>query len=127
MTNQIKMTNLAIQIQKMAKGLNRFSISDVFQIFPDVNEKEIYQILNFLEKELLIKKLSETEYLYVKFKNISPEIADNILEEKTSEWLTIDEVCKMTGQKKETVRRKCKNKIYESKFYYKQIVRFSKS
>lgn len=49
MTNQIKMTNLAIQIQKMAKGLNRFSISDVFQIFPDVNEKEIYQILNFLE------------------------------------------------------------------------------
>ena len=106
MTNQIKMTNLAIQIQKMAKGLNRFSISDVFQIFPDVNEKEIYQILNFLEKELLIKKLSETEYLYVKFKNISPEIADNILEEKTSEWLTIDEVCKMTGQKKETVRRK---------------------
>lgn len=116
MTNQIKMTNLAIQIQKMAKGLNRFSISDVFQIFPDVNEKEIYQILNFLEKELLIKKISETEYLYVKFKNISPEIADNILEEKTSEWLTIDEVCKMTGQKKETVRRKCKNKIYESKF-----------
>ena len=55
MTNQIKMTNLAIQIQKMAKGLNRFSISDVFQIFPDVQEKEIYQILNFLEKELLIK------------------------------------------------------------------------
>ena len=49
MTNQIKMTNLTIQIQKMAKGLNRFSISDVFQIFPDVNEKEIYQILNFLE------------------------------------------------------------------------------
>ena len=90
MTNQIKMTNLAIQIQKMAKGLNRFSISDVFQIFPDVNEKEIYQILNFLEKELLIKKLSETEYLYVKFKNISPEITDNILEEKTSELLTID-------------------------------------
>lgn len=116
MTNQVKMTNLTIQIQKMAKGLNRFSISDVFQIFPDVNEKEIYQILNFLEKELLIKKLSETEYLYVKFKNISPEIVDNILEEKTSEWLTIDEVCKMTGQKKETVRRKCKSKIYESKF-----------
>ena len=116
MTNQVKMTNLTIQIQKMAKGLNRFSISDVFQIFPDVQEKEIYQILNFLEKELLIKKLSETEYLYVKFKNISPEIVDNILEEKTSEWLTIDEVCKMTGQKKETVRRKCKSKIYESKF-----------
>ena len=41
MTNQIKMTNLTIQIQKMAKGLNRFSISDVFQIFPDVQEKEI--------------------------------------------------------------------------------------
>ena len=70
MTNQVKMTNLTIQIQKMAKGLNRFSISDVFQIFPDVNEKEIYQILNFLEKELLIKKLSETEYLYVKFKEL---------------------------------------------------------
>ena len=52
MTNQIKMTNLAIQIQKMAKGLNRFSISDVFQIFPDVNEKEI---IGGSEKRVTVK------------------------------------------------------------------------
>ena len=116
MTNQIKTTSLIAQIQKMAKGLNRFSISDVLQMFPDAEENDIREALNFLTKELFIKQISNMEYLYVKSKKITPEIIDNILEEKTSEWLTIDEVCKLTGQKKETVRRKCKNKIYESKF-----------
>lgn len=114
--NQIKTTSLIAQIQKMAKGLNRFSISDVLQMFPDAEENDIREALNFLTKELFIKQISNMEYLYVKSKKITPEIIDNILEEKTSEWLTIDEVCKLTGQKKETVRRKCKNKIYESKF-----------
>ena len=116
MTNQIKTTSLIAQIQKMAKGLNRFSISDVLQMFPDAVENDIHEALRFLAKEFFIKQISDTEYLYVKSKKITSEIIDNILEEKTSEWLTIDEVCKLTGQKKETVRRKCKNKIYESKF-----------
>ena len=116
MMNQIKTTSLIAQIQKMARGLNRFGISDVLQMFPDAEENNIREALIFLTKEFFIKQISETEYLYIKSKNITPEIVDSILEEKTSEWLTIDEVCKITGQKKETVRRKCKNKIYESKF-----------
>src|SRR5574344_126611 len=31
-------------------------------------------------------------------------------------WITIDEVCSLTGEIKETVRRKCKNGKYQSKF-----------
>ena len=31
-------------------------------------------------------------------------------------WLTVDEVCSLSGEIRETVRRKCKRKEYVSKF-----------
>ncbi len=35
---------------------------------------------------------------------------------QTDAWLTIDEVCSLSGEKRETVRRKCKREEYISKF-----------
>ena len=35
---------------------------------------------------------------------------------QTEVWLTVDEVCNLSGEIRETVRRKCKKEIYESRF-----------
>lgn len=115
MKSQDKMLSLTSRIQKLAKGLNKFSLSDILQMLPD-KEKDICDAIQILEKESVIKKVTETEFLYVKTKNLSLNIFDNPLLRKNSKWLTIDEVCEITGEKRETVRRKCKNKIYESTF-----------
>ena len=109
------MSNLTCQIQKLAKGLNKFTVQDILQILP-ASDDEINVSLNELEANFIIKKISNSEYLYIKSKRLSYDSYHTISAENLSEWVTIDEACKLTGQKKETIRRKCKNKTYESKF-----------
>ena len=109
------MSNLTCQIQKLAKGLNKFTVQDILQILP-ASDDEINVSLNELEANFIIKKISDSEYLYIKSKRLSYDLYHTISAENLSEWVTIDEACKLTGQKKETIRRKCKNKTYESKF-----------
>lgn len=99
----------------MAKGLNKFSISDILQIVPE-SENSINKILEDLEGNSVIKKVSATEYLYTKIREITSSITQNIFIDSNCKWLTIDEVCEITKEKRETVRRKCKNKTYISKY-----------
>lgn len=62
MKSQIKM-----QILKLAKSLNRFSIDDILTML-DACGQEIQKNLSELENESVIKKIGETQYLYVKLK-----------------------------------------------------------
>ena len=78
-----------------------------------------------LEDLLLIKKLSSSEYLYIKSKlneqklqtkkrNFSSDIGNINKIVNSQRWLTMNEVQKITGEIRETVRRKCKKGQYES-------------
>jgi len=55
MKSQDKMLSLTSRIQKLAKGLNKFSLSDILQMLPD-KEKDICDAIQILEKESVIKK-----------------------------------------------------------------------
>jgi hypothetical protein len=88
MKSQIKTQNLTSTIRKIAKRLTKFTISDIIR-FSEAEEAEIIEVLEELEKDKIIKKLSNTEYLYSKIKqtedvvlNLVPNvIIDNIQEE----------------------------------------------
>ena len=124
MKSQTKMTNLTSKIQKLARVLNKFSINDIQQLIP-ISNKEILATLKELVAGGIIKKLSPTEFLYIKYqKKENIEIInkhklskeEKIFEQKlkNKEWLTVEEVMALTKQKRETIRRKCKNQTYES-------------
>src|SRR5574344_1067492 len=89
MKSQIKTQNLTSTIRKIAKRLTKFTISDIIR-FSEAEEAEIIEVLEELEKDKIIKKLSNTEYLYSKIKqtedvvlNLVPNvIIDNIQEKK---------------------------------------------
>ncbi len=76
MKSQIKM-----QISKLAKGLNRFSINDI-SIMLNFAEAEIKEALSELAEEDVIKKLGEKQYLYIKIKNTK-----ELMQSKNSEKL----------------------------------------
>lgn len=117
MKSQIKMSNLTSKIQQLAKGLNKFTISDIQQIFSE-NQENILIVLKDLEEQSIIKKLSQNEYLYTKMKSI-PDFEYQKVDSQNlddSEWLSIEEVVALTGQKRETIRRKCKRQEYECVF-----------
>ena len=124
MKSQTKMLNLTSKIQKLARVLNKFSINDIQQLIP-ISNKEILATLKELVAGGIIKKLSPTEFLYIKYqKKESIEIInkhklskeEKIFEQKlkNKEWLTVEEVMALTKQKRETIRRKCKNQTHES-------------
>ena len=115
--SQTKMSKLATQIQRLAKGLNKFTISNILQLI-DANDLEIELALKELEEEFIIKKISDTEYLYSKIKSISSDIILNVNKPEffDKEWLTLDEVCAITYLKPVTVKRKCRKGEYEIKF-----------
>lgn len=62
-------SNLKAKILKIANGLNKFTLSDILPIL-NKPEKVISDLLSELEAENLIKKVSETEYLYTNKKNV---------------------------------------------------------
>ena len=124
MKSQTKMPNLTSKIQKLARVLNKFSINDIQQLIP-ISNKEILATLKELVAGGIIKKLSPTEFLYIKYqKKENIEIInkhklskeEKIFELKLAnkERLTIEEVMALTKHKRETIRRKCKNQTYES-------------
>jgi len=116
---QTKTSSLTLKIQKLAKGLNKFTINDISQIIPQ-SEDEIISSLAELEKNSVIKKISDTEYLYIKLNKLADKInssIDTFIPDMC--WLTIEEVSNLTGQKRETIRRKCKSNKYICKFEYK--------
>ena len=120
MKSQNKMLNLTSQIQKLAKGLNKFSLSDILQLVPE-KEKTVNNVLKDLEAESVIKKVSGTEYLYTKIREILPNVTKQNMPTishtfSDNQWLTMDEVCELTGELRETVRRKCKRQTYVSKY-----------
>ena len=128
--SQIKMQNLTLKIQKLARVLNKFTISDIQQLIPE-NIETIEKIIKKLVLENIIKQLSETEFLYSKIKTAKIkdlqnkeiiETTDSNIDYSKNEWLTMDEVAELTEEKRETVRRKCKNGTYIST--YKKVGRF---
>lgn len=128
--SQIKMQSLTLKIQKLARVLNKFTVSDIQQLIPE-NIESIEQIIKNLVSENTVKQLSETEYLYSKIKTTKIKDAKNKETIKTTnsnigynnnEWLTMEEVAGLTEEKRETVRRKCKNGTYIST--YKKVGRF---
>ena len=66
MKSQTKMPNLTSKIQKLARVLNKFSINDIQQLIP-ISNKEILATLKELVAGGIIKKLSPTEFLYIKY------------------------------------------------------------
>ena len=99
-------SNLISKILKIAKGLNKFTLLDILPML-DESEKTILNTLDDLEEENLIKKVSETEYLYTNFKKRvnkpvpSPQNTDSDI------WLTIAEVACLLNIQEETVKRNC--------------------
>ena len=57
-----------MQILKLAKSLNRFSIDDIL-ILLDIEKEEIINVLSELENDMSIKKIGEAQYLYIKLIN----------------------------------------------------------
>ena len=60
--SQTKISKLATQIQRLAKGLNKFTISNILQLI-DANDLEIELALKELEEEFIIKHENITYYL----------------------------------------------------------------
>ena len=100
MKSQTKMLNLTSKIQKLARVLNKFSINDIQQLIP-ISNKEILATLKELVAGGIIKKLSPTEFLYIKYqKKENIEIInkhklskeEKIFEQKlkNKEWLTVE-------------------------------------
>jgi len=113
---KLRMSKLATQIQRLAKGLNKFTISNILQL-TDANISEIELALKELEEEFIIRKISDEEYIYSKIKSISSDIIlnPNKPEFFYKEWLTVDEVCAITYLKPVTVKKKCRRGEYEVK------------
>ena len=62
---KLRMSKLATQIQRLAKGLNKFTISNILQL-TDANISETKLALKELEEEFIIRKISDEEYIYSK-------------------------------------------------------------
>jgi integrase len=77
-----------MQISKLAKGLNRFSVNDI-SIMLDFPEDEIKEALFELAEEDVIKKLGEKQYLYIKLKN-NKELMQSKNSEKLFKKITFE-------------------------------------
>lgn len=122
---QTKTQNLTLKIQKLARVLNKFTLSDIQQLIPE-DITIIKKVIKNLVLDNIVKQLSETEFLYSKIKEVKvcEDIKKDIIrvnsntrnKYKENEWLTMDEVMAITEEKRETIRRKCKNGKYVSIF-----------
>ena len=68
-----KNLTLITQIQKLAKGLQKFTLNDISNII-SCDDNEIRISIEELIKNNVIKEISNNEYLYIKFHNITSEI-----------------------------------------------------
>src|SRR5574344_1463861 len=92
--------NEILKIQKIAKLLNKFSFNDILTLAP-ANKDIIIKSLNDLEKNNIIKKISDTAYLYsdIKIKDIPPKKSKKTFIRITQEpfWININIVSKITS------------------------------
>lgn len=101
-----KKLNLQMKILKIAKGLNKFTLSDILPMLEE-NEKTIQKALNDLEFLNQIKKISNTEYLYTNFKKRVNKLVPTNKSSDSDIWLTISEVARLMNIQEETVKRNC--------------------
>src|SRR5574344_536572 len=112
MKSQTKISNINTNIRKIAKGLNRFTIEDILEIFP-YNVDEIYNSINKLIDKNIIKKISESQYL-----NIDSRVQAKLYESPridNNEWLSTKDVAILLNVDEDTVLKRCKNKLYISR------------
>lgn len=101
-----KKLNLQMKILKIAKGLNKFTLSDILPMLKE-NKKTIQKALNDLETLNQIKKISNTEYLYTNFKKRVNKPVTTSQSSDSDIWLTIAEVARLLNIQEETVKRNC--------------------
>ena len=106
-----KKLNLQMKILKIAKGLNKFTLYDVLPII-DAKENAIKNALDDLESQNLIKKVSNTEYLYTNTKIAFNKISQPPQKQSSNSadddiWLTIAEVARLLNVQEESVKRNC--------------------
>lgn len=111
MKTMLKKQNLQMKILKIAKGLNKFTLYDVLPMVEE-DEKAVKKALDELEFQNLIKKVSETEYLYtntkIAFGKAShPQQNQSSNSEEDDIWLTIAEVARLLNLQEESVKRNC--------------------
>jgi len=99
-------SNLKSKILKIAKGLNKFTLLDILPML-DESEKTILNTLADLEEGNLIKRVSETEYLYTNLKKRENKSAPSPQSTDSDIWLTIAEVARLLNIQEETVKRNC--------------------
>ena len=102
-----KKLNLQMKILKIAKGLNKFTLPDILPMLEE-NEKTIQKALNDLENLNQIKKISNTEYLYINFKKRVNKPVPTSKSNDSDIWLTIAEVARLLNIQEETVKRSLK-------------------
>ena len=99
-----KKLNLQMKILKIAKGLNKFTLSDILPMLEE-NKKTIQKALNDLENLNQIKKISNTEYLYTNYKKRVNKPVHTSQSSDSDIWLTIPEVARLLNIQEETVKR----------------------
>ena len=99
-------SNLKAKILKIAKGLNKFTLLDILPILNE-SEEAVSDLLSELEAENLIKKISETEYLYTNFKKRQNKPFQSTSNTESEIWLTISEVARLLNIQENTVKRNC--------------------
>ena len=72
---QTKTQNLTLKIQKLARVLNKFTLSDIQQLIPE-DITIIKKVIKNLVLDNIVKQLSETEFLYSKIKEV--KVCDDI-------------------------------------------------
>lgn len=92
------------KILKIVKGLNKFTLPDILPIL-NKSKKVISNLLSKLEAENLIKKDSETEYLYTNFKKRVNKSFPCTPNNDSDIWLTISEVVRLLNIQENTVKR----------------------
>ena len=104
------------KIRKLCKQLQKFTFDEITSI-AEINENKMRAILQDLEEENFIKKISNSQYAYIPvIEKDLPELkVVNSVEDAPDEWFTITQVSEMTGLSTENVRRKCKRGEYISK------------
>lgn len=113
------------KIRKLCKQLQKFTLDEITSI-AEINENKMRAILQDLEEENFIKKISNSQYAYIPvIEKDLPELkVVNSVEDAPDEWFTITQVSEMTGLSMENVRRKCKRGEYISKCELRGCLKF---
>ena len=106
MTISQKKLNLQMKILKIARGLNKFTLSDIIPMLEE-NERTIQKTLNDLESLNQIKKVSDTEYLYTNCKKREYMPASTSQSSDSDVWLTMYEAARLLNIQESSIRRSC--------------------